>query len=161
MGTPKLLRGQIPLTGNPEEPAQNVEIKLRTQTVTGTGVSMGNPHFVIFTDDISDFNITTLGPKIENHSAFPQKTNVEFVQIISPQHVRMRVWERGVGITRACGTGACATAVACILAGKTQRQVNVQLDGGDLLIEWPDHHDIFMTGPAQQTFTGDFNYDPM
>ena len=163
MGTPKLLRGQIPMTGNPEEPAQNIALKLRTQSVTGTGVSMGNPHFVIFTDDISDFNVTALGPKIENHSAFPQKTNVEFVQIISPQHVRMRVWERGVGITRACGTGACAAAVATILQGGLlcTNEVRVQLDGGDLLIEWPDHRDIFMTGPAQQTFTGDFNYDPL
>jgi diaminopimelate epimerase len=161
MGTPKLLRGQIPITGNPEEPAQNIALTIDGQTFTGTGVSMGNPHFVIFVPDIAQIPLAQIGPQIETHPLFPQKTNVEFVQLLNDTCVRMRVWERGAGITRACGTGACATAVACILSGKTQRQVNVQLDGGDLLIEWPEHRDIFMTGPAQQIFTGDFNDDPM
>ena len=163
MGVPKLLRGQIPMTGPAAERAQDVQLKLPTETVTGTGVSMGNPHFVIFTDDLSDRRLQTLGPKIETHPAFPQKTNVELVQILSPQSLRMRVWERGAGVTQACGTGACASAVALFLKGGLlcTREADVQLDGGILHIAWPDEKEIFMTGPAQKTFEGDFDYDAM
>ena len=163
MGVPKLLRGQIPMTGPAEERAQDVPLKLHKETVTGTGVSMGNPHFVIFTDDLSDYRLQTLGPKVETHPAFPQKTNVELVQILSPQALRMRVWERGAGITHACGTGACASAVALFLKGGLlcTREADVHLDGGTLHIAWPDEKEIFMTGPAQKTFEGDFDYDTM
>ena len=159
MGTPKLLRGQIPMAGSPEEPARDITLQADGQTFTGTGVSMGNPHFVILVQDITQIDLAKTGPQIETHPLFPQKTNVEFVQMLSPQAVHMRVWERGAGITRACGTGACATAAACILQGKTGAQVEVRLDGGTLYIAWPEQKDIFMTGPAQKTFEGDFPDD--
>ena len=116
---------------------------------------MGNPHFVIFVPDVEKFPVAQWGPQIETHAAFPQKTNVEFVQILDKHTVRMRVWERGAGITQACGTGACATAAACVLNGVTEPQVTVKLDGGELQISWPKQKDIWMTGPAVRVFEGD------
>ena len=100
--------------------------------------------------------LSVWGPQLETHPDFPRKTNVEFVEIVDDKTVRMRVWERGAGVTKACGTGACATAVACILNGKTAKQVTVRLDGGDLLIEWPNQEEIFMTGPATEVFAGEY-----
>ena len=156
MGAPRLLRKQIPMTGNPDEKAISVPVTAGGKTFTGTAVSMGNPHFVIFVDDMTKTPVEVWGPSLETCDVFPQKTNVEFVQILDKNTVRMRVWERGAGITQACGTGSCATAAACVLNKKTESKITVKLDGGELLIEWPNQEHIFMTGPAKKVFTGDF-----
>lgn len=120
-----------------------------------TQVSMGNPHLVTFVDDIRTVNLSEMGPKLEKHPLFPDRTNVEFAQIMGKNTIRMRVWERGSGITQACGTGACATAVAAHLTGRTGRTVNVVMDGGTLTIEWDEATGhISMTGPAVKVFDG-------
>lgn len=120
-----------------------------------TQVSMGNPHLVTFVDDIRTVNLSEMGPKLEKHPLFPDRTNVEFAQITGENTIRMRVWERGSGITQACGTGACATAVAAHLTGRTGRTVNVVMDGGTLTIEWDEATGhISMTGPAVKVFDG-------
>lgn len=156
MGVPRLTRGQIPMTGLAQERAVNVPLDVNGTHIFGTAVSMGNPHFVTFVENAEAAPVSELGPKLETHPAFPRKTNVEFVQVLDDKTVRMRVWERGAGITSACGTGACATAAACVLSGKTGPCVTVKLDGGDLFIEWPEQKNIFMTGPAREVFTGNF-----
>ena len=122
----------------------------------GTFVCMGNPHVVIFVDDIKEVDLPAVGPKLENHPLFPERTNVEFVEILPDQSLRMRVWERGSGITMACGTGACATAVAAVLNHKAGRKSWVRMDGGDLHIHWneKDGH-VYMTGPAGKVFEGE------
>ena len=122
----------------------------------GISVSMGNPHLVIFVDDISEVDINGLGPALENHPLFPNRVNVEFAQILSNGDIRMRVWERGSGITMACGTGACATAVAAAYTGKCGRESSVIMDGGTLKIKWDetDGH-VYMTGPAVKVFDGE------
>jgi diaminopimelate epimerase len=118
------------------------------------GVSVGNPHAVFFVRDVDRIALEQLGPHFENHPLFPERANIEVVQVLSPTHIRMRVWERGAGITRACGTGACAVGVAAVRRGLTERKVTVTLDGGDLQIEWkPDGH-VIMTGPTAETFAG-------
>lgn len=124
----------------------------------GMAVSMGNPHLVIFVDDIANTDIATLGHKLERHPLFPDRVNVEFAQIISKGDIRMRVWERGSGITMACGTGACATAVAAAHTGKCGRTSQVRMDGGTLEIKWDtsDNH-VYMTGPAVKVFNGEIN----
>ena len=116
---------------------------------------MGNPHCVVFVDDAENFPIAYWGPRIERSRYFPRKTNVEFVQVLNDKEVIMRVWERGAAVTLACGTGACATTVACILNGKTGNDVLLHLDGGDLQVRWDgeDQH-VFMTGPAEEVFRG-------
>lgn len=120
-----------------------------------TAVSMGNPHCVIFVDDAVHYDIHTWGPKLEKHPMFPNKINVEFAAVNSAKQVDMRVWERGAGPTLACGTGACATLVAAVLSGKTDREATVSLKGGDLWIEWDEAtNHVFMTGPADEVFTG-------
>ncbi|MBQ9029997.1 MAG: diaminopimelate epimerase [Parasporobacterium sp.] len=120
-----------------------------------TAVSMGNPHAVLFTEDPQQLDLTVLGPEMEHHPAFPEGVNTEFVQVIDRTHLRMRVWERGSGETLACGTGACASVVAAVLKGRTERQVTAALPGGELEIEWreSDGH-VLMTGPAREVFTG-------
>ncbi len=154
MGTPRLMRGEIPMDGPANEKAIGVTLQAADREFTGTAVSMGNPHFVIFVKDINLVLLEKWGPALENHPAFPRKTNVEFVQVLDNQTVRMRVWERGAGITQACGTGACATAVACVLNHQTVPDITVQLDGGNLQIAWPDQQDVWMTGPAREVFSG-------
>lgn len=156
MGVPRLLRGQIPMTGDPTDTAVDVPLEVGGAVRYGTAVSMGNPHFVMFGPDVEYAQLRELGPLVEKNPAFPAKTNVEFVTVIDPQTVRMRVWERGAGITRACGTGACASVVAAVINGKTERRVTVKLDGGDLLIDWPEQKNIFMTGPAEEIFEGEW-----
>ncbi len=156
MGIPRLLRGQIPMTGDPTDTAVDVPLEVGGAVRYGTAVSMGNPHFVMFGPDVEHALVRELGPQIENHPAFPAKTNVEFVSVVDPQTLRMRVWERGAGITRACGTGACASVVAAVINGKTGRKVTVKLDGGDLYIDWPEQKNIFMTGPAEEIFDGEW-----
>ena len=123
-------------------------------TVHVTGVNMGNPHVVIWVDDVETAPVDTVGPYLERHERFPNGTNVEFAQLIDNETVRMRVWERGVGETLACGTGACAVAVAATLSCRTGRDSTVQLPGGDLLIRWHENDHVYMTGSAAVSFTG-------
>jgi diaminopimelate epimerase len=122
-----------------------------------TCVSMGNPHAVIFVEDLAKTTVETWGPEIETHPFFPRRTNVEFAQIVSPRDVRVRVWERGAGLTLACGTGACATAVAGVLTGRLQRQATVHLPGGALRIDWRADDHVIMTGPAAFVYEGRFS----
>lgn len=119
-----------------------------------TCLSMGNPHVVIVVDKVEDFQVGYYGPMIENHGLFPKRTNVEFVEILNPSEIRMRVWERGSGETMACGTGASASVVATILNGLTKRDVMVHLLGGDLQISWASDNHVYMTGPAEEVFEG-------
>jgi diaminopimelate epimerase len=116
-------------------------------------LSIGNPHCVLLVDDVERFPVQEVGPKIEAYRLFPNRTNVEFVQIINPEEIRVRVWERGVGETLACGTGACASAVASHILGKTDKKVTVHLSGGDLAISYDGN--VFMEGPAVTVFTGE------
>jgi diaminopimelate epimerase len=120
-----------------------------------TCVSMGNPHCVLFVADIEGLDLETIGPSFEHHARFPKRTNTEFVQVLSPSEVKMRVWERGSGETAACGTGACAVAVAAALTGRTNRRVRVRLLGGDLDIEWRADGHVAMRGEAVEVFTGE------
>ena len=129
-------------------------LRVPGRTLEGTAVSTGNPHAVIFVPDIREIPLTEWGPAIENDPQFPDRTNVEFVERISERMVRMRVWERGCGVTLACGTGSCATAFAGFHTGRTAKHVTVLLDGGELQIDVEDH--IFMTGPACEVFRGDW-----
>ena len=141
--------------GAPRDVVVPFAVKTPSRTFEGTKVSMGNPHYVIFVEDAENFPVAELGPLLETHPAFPHRTNVEFVQVLDRRTVRMRVWERGAGITQACGTGACATAAACVLNGVTEPELTVRLDGGELQISWPQRKDIWMTGPAQRVFEGE------
>jgi diaminopimelate epimerase len=154
MGAPILQGEAIPVAAC-QERIVNHPIEVAEASFSFTGVSMGNPHAVIFVDDAPGFDVEKWGPLLETHSMFPNRANIEFVSIISPGEVEMRVWERGCGQTFACGTGACATVVAGVLTGRTNRQALVHLKGGDLEIEWneADNH-VYMTGPAEEVFTG-------
>jgi len=156
MGIPRLKLSEIPLTGSFAEPAVNVPLEIGSQTVYGTAVSMGNPHFVTFVDDVAAVDLAEIGPKIETSRYFPRKTNVEFVQVLNRQELRMRVWERGAGITLACGTGACATLVAAVLNNKTDRKAEVHLPGGNLFVEWGENEHLYISGPATEVFRGEF-----
>ncbi len=153
MGEPELERNRIPMLGDPGRViAEPLQVDQDTYKVTC--VSMGNPHCLIYVDKADEFPVAEIGPKVEKHPVFPNKTNVEFLQIINPKEIRMRVWERGAGITMACGTGACATAVGSHLNGFTDRQVTVHLDGGDLSIRYAENNRVYMTGPATYVFEG-------
>jgi len=116
---------------------------------------MGNPHCITFVEDVAAIPLEIIGPKFEHHPAFPQRTNTEFIQVVSRDYLKMRVWERGAGITLACGTGACASLVAAVLTGRSDRLATVELPGGPLEIEWSEvDQRIYMTGPADRVFTG-------
>lgn len=121
-----------------------------------TCVSMGNPHAIVYVDDVMNFPLHEIGPKIENHSLFPNRINFEIVQVINRSNLKIRVWERGAGETLACGTGACAVLVASVLNGRSERKAMVNLLGGDLIIDWDDIH-VYMTGPAVKVFEGEFD----
>jgi diaminopimelate epimerase len=154
MGAPILDPAEIPtlLEGRPPVDAP---IRVEDRELALTAVSMGNPHAVIYEDDAAAFPLETLGPLIERHPAFPRRVNVHVVEVLSPGEVRMRTWERGSGITLACGTGACAVCVAGALTGRSGRKILAHLPGGDLELEWPDDQaPVFMTGPATEVFTG-------
>lgn len=152
MGEPILEPAKIPTT-LPSHLKQKIQANDTEYEVTA--VSMGNPHSVIFTDEVDKLDLEKIGPALENHPVFPERVNTEFVQVLGPHEVRMRVWERGSGETWACGTGACATVVACVLNGKTERDVTVHLRGGDLTIYWNEKTgEVEMTGPAQFVFDG-------
>jgi diaminopimelate epimerase len=156
MGEPILTTKNIPVVWN-EEQLINKLIDFEPEKYALTGVSMGNPHAIIFTEGINSLDIEKIGRKIENHPMFPERVNVEFVEILSPTHARMRVWERGSGETQACGTGACAVEVAAVLNGKLERKATISLLGGELELEWnaADNH-IYMTGEAVKVFDGEF-----
>ncbi|HEY5548100.1 MAG TPA: diaminopimelate epimerase [Coriobacteriia bacterium] len=153
MGEPVLEAAGVPTTlAN----GRVIEAPLVTEagTVAVTCVSMGNPHAIIWVDDVENAPVDTIGPEVEVHAAFPRHTNVEFAQLIGPSHIRLRVWERGVGETLACGTGACATLVAAVLTDRCGRSAIVDLPGGELRIEWPQGGHVYMTGPAEQVYEG-------
>lgn len=151
MGPARLAWNEIPLAG----PADTLRLDVEHAGFADpVAVNMGNPHAVFFVDDAEAVPLTEVGPALEHHAAFPERTNVEFATVLSPTRIRMRVWERGVGITRACGTGACATAVAAARRGLTGRKADVELDGGTLTIEWLENGHVLMTGPVAHSFTG-------
>ena len=152
MGEPILNPKEIPVISD-EEPVKNLMLEAEGRKFKFTCVSMGNPHAITEVEDTEKFDVEKYGKVLEVDKAFPNKTNVEFIQIVDKNHVKMRVWERGAGETLACGTGACATAVACYINGKTDRNVEVELLGGKLYIEWNEENNhIFMTGPAVTVF---------
>lgn len=157
MGEPIFIPEQIPVWAKGDM-VVNQPIQAGGKDWKMTCVSMGNPHAVIFVDDVKNFPIETYGPLFENHECFPNRTNTEFVQVVSKNEAYMRVWERGSAETWACGTGTCACVVACILNGYTDRKVLVHLLGGDLTIEWDkETNHVFMTGPATEVFHGEYN----
>lgn len=157
MGAPILKAADIPVIAEEEEGeviAQRIEVGDRIYEMTC--VSMGNPHAVVFLEDVANLEIEKIGPLFENHVRFPKRTNTEFVKVIDRSNVEMRVWERGTGETLACGTGACAVAVACILNGLTDDEVTVKLLGGELQIKWDREANlVYMTGPATTVFEGE------
>lgn len=155
MGSPILTPAEIPVVADGDR-VVNEPIFLEDEEYRMTCVSMGNPHAVIFTEGVADLNLEQLGPLFENHLRFPERVNTEFVEVIDRNTVFMRVWERGSGETLACGTGCCATAVACVLNGLTEETVTVKLLGGELKIEWDrEKNVIYMTGPAKTVFEGE------
>ncbi|WP_096202546.1 diaminopimelate epimerase [Bacillus sp. FJAT-45350] len=158
MGHPRFLRKDLPMLGNQEEQVINEKITVDNETLSLTGVSMGNPHAVFFVDNIEEAPVTTVGPKLEKDELFPEWVNVEFVEMVSSNEMHFRVWERGSGITQACGTGACAAAVAAILNGKANRdeEITVHLLGGDLHITWTSEDKVLMTGAAETVVTGTY-----
>ena len=156
MGEPILTPDLIPVVADGEKVIDE-EIEVCGKIWKMTCVSMGNPHAVIFVDDVENFELEKYGPHFENHPRFPKRTNTEFVKVISRNEASMRVWERGSAETWACGTGTCATAMACILNGLTDNKVLVHLRGGDLTIEYDEEtNHVFMTGPATEVFNGEY-----
>ena len=156
MGPPILRASDIPtlLEGNPPV---GVPIALMEKRLDVTAVSMGNPHAVIYVSDTSNFPLETIGPALEHHPAFPRRVNVHIVQVIGPEEVKMRTWERGSGLTLACGTGACAVCVAGVLTGRTGQRIVAHLPGGDLELDWQgEGSSVFMTGPATEVFSGEW-----
>ena len=155
MGDPILDAEKIPVIST-EKPVKNLELKILDKEFKFTCVSMGNPHAITIVKDASEFDVKKYGKEIEINTAFPRRTNVEFAQIIDQHTIKMRVWERGAGETLACGTGACATTVACVLNGLTNRKVKIELLGGSLEIEWKkENNHVYMTGPATTVFEGE------
>ena len=156
MGEPILEPAQIPVLAEGDKVVDE-PIEVCGKTWNMTCVSMGNPHAVVFVDNVADFEIEKYGPHFEKHERFPKRTNTEFVEIISREEINMRVWERGSDETWACGTGTCASVMACILNNRTDNKVLVHLRGGDLTIEYNDKtNHIFMTGPATEVFSGEY-----
>ena len=157
MGIPELQRGDIGITEDKEQLAQNIRIDMDGKTLIFTGVSMGNPHVVTFVDDIDAVPLDDWGPRIESNPLFSEKTNVEFAQVLSSNEIRMRVWERGVGITEACGTGSCATLVAAVTNKLVRDTATLILDGGRLQITRSGvGQPVQMTGPAVEVFSGEY-----
>lgn len=155
MGSPELVPANIPIVAEGDS-VINAPIIVDGKEYRMTGVSMGNPHTVVYVEDVKGLEIEKIGPKFENHERFPDRINTEFAHVIDRNTVEMRVWERGSGETLACGTGACAVAVASILNGLTEDKVTVRLLGGDLQIEWDRaENKVYMTGPAEVSFDGE------
>jgi diaminopimelate epimerase len=162
MGSPILEPARVPTTlpGNPAfagQTAAEVDLDLGDCRLRVTCVSMGNPHCVTFVEAPTDHWVLAVGPRVEVDSHFPQRVNAEFVQVLSPAEVRMRVWERGSGETLACGTGACAVCVAGALTGRTRRRILAHLPGGDLELDWAADNHVYMSGEAVEVFSGEWN----
>lgn len=156
MGEPVLVPSEIPAVCDGER-AVDVPISVDGKEYRMTCVSMGNPHAVVYVDEVKNFPLETIGPKFENHERFPNRINTEFVRVIDRKTAEMRVWERGSGETLACGTGACAVAVSSVLNGLTDPEVTVKLLGGDLFIQWDrEKNRVYMTGPAETVFEGEW-----
>lgn len=159
MGAPVLKAADIPvisLKGDEQESVIGEEIEVDGQIYQMTCVSMGNPHAVVFVDEVSSLPLEKIGPLFENHERFPKRVNTEFVKVLDDEHVEMRVWERGTGETMACGTGACAVTVACILNGLTKEEITVKLSGGNLQVYWDRKENlVYMTGSADTVFEGE------
>lgn len=159
MGSPILIPSQIPTTFEGEM-AVNVPLEVQGKEYKVTCVSMGNPHAVLFVENVGDLDLEKIGPDFENHKAFPNRTNTEFVEIVDRAHVKMRVWERGTGETLACGTGCCATVVASVLNGLTDTEVEVEVLGGKIQIRWDRENNlVYMTGPATTVFEGEIDIE--
>ncbi|GIL20937.1 MAG: diaminopimelate epimerase [Candidatus Jettenia caeni] len=160
MGKPRLLRSEIPMLGKEIKETSVIDELLTISNGISwriTCVSMGNPHGIIFVDNLDLVNISKHGIEIEHHPVFPERINVHFVQVHNPKEVTMRTWERGSGITLACGTGASAVCVAGVLNKKTERKILAHLPGGDLKLEWAEDGNVYMTGPAAEVFTGEWH----
>lgn len=153
MGPPRLMWQEIPLA----EDVDTLSVPVLPDLPEACCVSMGNPHAVFFIKDAERFDVAGFGSKVETHPMFPQRTNVEFAEVLAPDLIRMRVWERGAGITDACGTGACATLTAAVRRGLSAQKAEIRMDGGSLWIEWKDKTDILMTGKTHCAFTGTYN----
>jgi diaminopimelate epimerase len=158
MGRPVLAPAKIPTRlGSGDGPVLDAPLEVDGERVRVSSVSMGNPHAVLFVDDVDSAPVTSLGPRIEHHAAFPNRVNVEFAELVSRRRIRQRTWERGTGETLACGSGACAVAVAAILRGVAERSLAIELRGGELEIQWPaPDAPVQMTGPAAEVFSGRF-----
>lgn len=155
MGSPELIPDKIPVTSDSKRVVDE-PIEVDGTNYKMTCVSMGNPHCIVFVEDTASFPLETVGPLFENHERFPKRVNTEFVQLLDRKTVNMRVWERGSGETLACGTGACASAVACILNGLTEDEITLHLLGGDLIVRWDQEENlVYMTGPARVVFDGE------
>lgn len=156
MGKPGLTKGDLPMQGHAEDSTEDLEMTLGEQSIAFVGVSMGNPHAVIFVKDINQAPVTEWGPELEEHELFPEGVNVEFVHVLNERELNFRVWERGSGITYACGTGACAAVVAGVIRGDLQRDIPVvvHLLGGDLSITWKADGHVMMTGPTEYVCEG-------
>ena len=157
MGEPRVRRGQIPIEGPPATECLDEPMEFGGERIRITAVSMGNPHAVTFVEDVARAPVRTLGPRIERDPCFPERVNVEFVQVESDTLLHMRVWERGSGETLACGTGACAALVAAVRTGRATRRATLRLLGGDLDIEWAANNHVFMTGPTVEVYSGVYN----
>mmetsp|Transcript_36966 Transcript_36966/g.115787 ORF Transcript_36966/g.115787 Transcript_36966/m.115787 type:complete len:315 (-) Transcript_36966:262-1206(-) len=161
MGEPELRGPEVPTTLEPTRDDGSVVAAPMVAPLPGgkdwkvTCISMGNPHCITFVDDVDALDLAAVGPQFETHPAFPARINTEFVQVLSPTHLKMKVWERGAGPTLACGTGACALHAAAVLEGHAERKATVTLPGGDLIIEWLEDNRLMMTGPADLVFAGE------
>jgi diaminopimelate epimerase len=158
MGMPQLMAAQIPTTlGKSDEKVIEQPLEVAGKSWLVTCVSMGNPHCITFVENADAIALLSIGPQFEHHPVFPQRTNTEFIQVVRPDYLKMRVWERGAGATLACGTGACASVVAGVLTGKCDRLCTVELPGGCLKIHWSEIDGrVYMTGPAKRVFAGDY-----
>lgn len=154
MGAPVLEADRIPVAGFGAARVVEEPIEALGRRWTATCVSMGNPHCVVFVDDVDAVDMEKAGPAFERHAWFPRRANVEFVEVRDAAHLRMRVWERGAAVTLACGTGACASLVAAALTGRAARRAEVELDGGRLRVSWAENGRIYMEGPAERVFSG-------
>ncbi len=159
MGPPQLERPALPMAGAPGRVIEE-SFAVDGETIAVTVVGMGNPHAIVFVDNVEATDVAGLGSRIETHAHFPQRTNVEFVEVVDRGHLRQRTWERGCGETLACGTGACAVAVAGVLTGRTDRSVEISLRGGVLGVTWRDDDHVELRGPARRTFAGTWPTHP-
>ena len=160
MGAPVLEPERVPVRV-PGPRVVDHEIRIDGIALAFTAVSMGNPHAVVYVDDVAAFDVARFGPALENHELFPDRVNASFVEVVDPGHVKQRTWERGSGETRACGTGACAVCVAGVLTGRSATRVYSRLPGGELFLEWDDEGSVFLTGPVATVFAGEWHGDGM